>query len=285
MYLALPLLVGLAVGLVLLARLYIRQNALIFRPGPPLDRSPASFGIPYEDVRLPCADGSRVRGWWIPNPEGRPAVIFFHGSDGNITHELPVACFLRALSVGAMLVEYPGYGDGARTSERGAYQAAEAAWTFVTRACGVPPDKIIIFGQSLGSGVATYLAARQPCGGLVVQSGFRSVPDLAARAYPYLPVRLFCRTRMNSLERIARCPGPVLILHSEDDEAIPVDEARALYARVRGPRKLITYRGPHHGAQWQYELRVRQAWAQLVNGETAAWEHPGKEDAVAGARP
>jgi len=274
MYLAIPLLLGVAVALVFLGRLYVRQNALIFRPGPMLNRSPADYGIAYEDVRLPCAGGRDVRGWWIPAAEGRPVVIFFHGSDGNITHELPVACFLSALSVGVLLVEYPGYGDGGRTSERGTYEAADAAWAFATGARGVRPDQIIIFGQSLGSAVAIYLAARHACGGLVVHSGFTSVPDLAARAFPYLPVRPFCRTRMNSLERIAGCGGPVLVLHSEDDEAIPVDAAKTLYARVCGPRRLVLYRGPHHGAHWQYDLRIRQAWTELANRRTETWERP-----------
>jgi len=275
MYLAIPLLLGVTVGLTFLGRLYFRQNTLIFRPGPMLDRSPADYGIPYEDVRLPCPDGEDVRGWWIPNPEGRPTVIYFHGSDGNITHELPVARFLQALSVGVLLVEYPGYGgNGARTSEQGVYRAADAAWAFATQVRRLSPDQIIVFGQSIGSAVAIYLAARHACGGLVVHSGFTSVPDLAARAYPYLPVRLFCRTQMNSLDRIARCGGPVLVLHSEDDEAIPVDAARMLYARARGPRRLVTYRGPHHGSQWQYDLFIRQAWTELANRQTETWEHP-----------
>ena len=274
MYVAIPLLLGAAVGMAVLVRLYLRQNALIFRPGPVLNRSPADYGIAYEDIRLPCVGGGDVRAWWIPNPEGRPVVIFFHGSDGNITHELPVACFLSVLSVGALLVEYPGYGDGGRTSELGTYRAADAAWAFATGTRGLRPDQIIVFGQSLGSAVAVYLASHNAPGGLVVHSGFTSVPDLAARTFPYLPVRPFLRTRMNSLERIAGYGGPVLILHSEDDEAIPVEAARALYARVRGPRRLVVYRGPHHGAHWQYDPRIRQAWTELVNWRTETWERP-----------
>jgi fermentation-respiration switch protein FrsA (DUF1100 family) len=277
MTLWIPLLVGLAVVLVLLGRLYFRQNALIFRPGPLLDRRPSDYGIPYEEVRLPYADGRDVRAWWIAPPDGRPLVIFFHGSDGNVTHELPVIRFLHVVSVGALVVEYPGYNhDGVRPSERNVYQVAEAAWTYATEVRGIPPERIIVFGQSLGSAVAIYLAAQHAASGLVIHSGFTSVPDLAQRAYPYLPVRLFCHTQMNSLARIADCPGPVLVLHSEDDEAIPVAYARTLYARAAGPRRLVTYRGPHAGAHWQYDLRIRHAWTQLASGRTETWEHPGE---------
>src|SRR5687768_12567045 len=122
MYAAIPLLAGLAIATVFLGRLYFRQDTLIFRPGPLLDASPASCALAFQDVRLACPDGRTSRAWWIPTAGSQQTVIFFHGSDGNITHELPIAMFLHSLSVNALLVEYPGYDlDGVRPDERGCY--------------------------------------------------------------------------------------------------------------------------------------------------------------------
>jgi pimeloyl-ACP methyl ester carboxylesterase len=200
-------------------------------------------------------------------------VVYFHGSDGDLTREVPVARFLHTLGVNALLVEYPGYcGDGARPSERGCYLAADAGWEHVVRQRAVNPQQIILFGHSLGGAAATYLAARTACGGLVIHSGFTSVPDLAARVFPYLPVRPFCRTRMDSLARIGLCRAPVLMIHSADDEHVPIDNARRLYGRAPGPKRFIVLRGSHWGTPWQNQSPVLDAWRQLLGSRTASWE-------------
>ena len=205
---AVPLVVSSVLPVLILSRLFIRQNSIVFRPSAPLDRTPADCGVRYDEVRLSGSDGSRLRAWWLPAEQSEQVVVYFHGSGGNLSLELPVVRFLAALGVNALLVEYPGYGgDGGRPSERGCYLAGEAAWEFVVRRRGFAAEQVILFGMSLGAAVATYLAAGRRCGGLVIHSGFTSVPDLAARLYPYLPVRPFCRTRMDNLRRIGRCCG------------------------------------------------------------------------------
>src|SRR5215213_5160699 len=132
MDLAVLLAIPAVVALLALGRLFLRQDSLVFRPSRRLDRTPADHALPYEDLRLAGGDGSDVSGWWIPSPPSHQAVIFFHGSEGNLAHGLPAARFLNSLGVNALLVEYPGYGDDAsRPSEAGCYQVAEAAWELV----------------------------------------------------------------------------------------------------------------------------------------------------------
>jgi uncharacterized protein len=98
------------------------------------------------------------------------------------------------------------------------------------------------------------------------------VPDLAARMYPYLPVRWFCRIRMDSLERIGRCRAPVLMVHSIDDEHIPIDNVQRLYRRAPGPKRFVVLRGSHRGNSWQHQPPVLQAWCQLLDRRTTSWE-------------
>jgi pimeloyl-ACP methyl ester carboxylesterase len=273
MSLALPLSVLIGAAALYLGRLYFTQDALVFRPWKTRARSPSEYAIPFEDLRLPLEDGHAVRAWWVPSPRSDRAVLFFHGSDGNITHELPALQFLLSLPVSALLVEYPGYEmNGVRPTERGCYQAAEAAWRFLRQQKGFEPEKIVLYGHSLGGAVATYLAAGHPCGGLVSQSGFTSVPDMAARLYPYLPVRLFCRTRMDSLQRIAQCACPFLVIHSQEDEHIPIQQAQRLFQRAPGPKKFVALHGPHFGSYWQRDPEVRAAWRELINRDIAAWK-------------
>jgi uncharacterized protein len=277
---ALLLLIPPALLVAFLARLYLVQSSLVFRPSRPLDCTPASYALDYEEVRLACADRSTTRAWWVPAAKAGWTVLYFHGSDGNLTREVPVARFLHALGVNVLLVEYPGYGaDGTRPSERGCYLAADAGWEHLVGQRAVDPQQVVLFGHSLGGAAATYLAARMPCGGLVIHSGFTSVPDLAVRAYPYLPVRPFCRTRMDSLARIGQCRAPVLMLHSADDEHVPIDNARRLYGRAPSPRRFVVLRGSHWGRSWQNQPPVLEAWRQLLSRETASWEAGAPEAA------
>jgi uncharacterized protein len=256
-----------------LAHLYLRQDRLIFRPGRPLHRSPADYGIAFESVPLVLRGGGESHAWWLPRPSAERVVIFFHGSEGSIAHELPALRFLHSLRANVLAVEYPGYGRaGPRPTEAGCYQAADAAWRFVVETKGFEPGRIVLFGQSLGSAVASELAGRHRCGGLVVQSGFTSIPDLAVHVFSPLPVRPFVRTQMNTGGRIGSSGCPVLILHSAEDEHIPVDHAYRLHAAAPGPKKLIVYDGAHGGVRWLMIPEIRRAWTQLLCGDLVSWE-------------
>jgi len=271
-YVALGVVLALAVAAVPLVRLFARQDRMVFRPQPGQDRSPASIGIDYTELRLAAGDDAGVAAWWVAGAEDAPVVVYFHGSAGNLTYELPVVQFLHSLGVNSLLVEYVGYdGDGQRPSEAGCYRTAEAAWEHVTLYRGFAADRVILFGHSLGAAVAAHSAIGRACAGLVLQSGFTSVGDLAAHAYPYLPVRPFVRTRMNALEAVGRCPCSVLVIHSSDDEHIPYQHGLRLYGEARTTKKLVTLRGSHFGHNWQGLPEVEAAWRELVARDFATW--------------
>jgi pimeloyl-ACP methyl ester carboxylesterase len=272
---ALVVLVAVALAALPLVRLFARQDRMVFRPGRVLDRRPATIGIAYEELRLPAGEGMHVTAWWVAGAEDAPVVVYLHGSAGNLTHELPVVQFLHSLGVNSLLVEYVGYdGDGRRPSEEGCYRTASAALEHVTVERGFADDRVILFGHSLGAAVAARSAAGRRCAGLVLQSGFTSVGDLAARAYPYLPVRPFVRTRLNALAAVGRCPCSVLVIHSLEDEHIPYEHGLRLFEQAPAPKKLVTLRGSHFGHSWQGLPEVQAAWHELVAQDFATWTTP-----------
>jgi fermentation-respiration switch protein FrsA (DUF1100 family) len=260
--------VVLVLALIYCASLYIRQWSLVFRPSRKERGTPINYGIAFEDVCLSLRPGLDVHGWWIPGQLGDKAVIFFHGHIGNITHYIQTVNYLYSLGPSLLVIDYPGYGKSkGRPSERGCYLAADAAWDYLRNTKGYAPENIILYGRSLGSAVATYLASKHLCGGLVFHSGFTSMPDMAARFYPFIPViRLFCHTRMNSLKRISRCECSILFLHSVSDEMIPIKHAYKVYGKACDPKRLVSYTGSHFGGEWMLSAEVRASWMEMLYG-------------------
>lgn len=273
------LVAGVTPVLFYLGRLYFAQEALIFRPGALMPRTPADCGLPFETIRLPLASGRESYAWWAPHAGARRSVIFFHGSDGNLSYELATIAFLYGLRANVLAVEYPGYaGNGDRVSEKGCYEAADAAWRFLTARLGDGARRTVLLGQSLGGAVAAYLAAQHECAGLVIHSGFTSIPELAeSLVLPalsrHLPARWFVHTKMNTLAYASRCGCPVLLLHSKDDEHIGVAHAHRLYAAIGGaPKKLVLFGGRHRSRQWMQLAPVTSALRELLDGELGSWQ-------------
>src|SRR2546427_937178 len=193
---------GVGALLLCMGYLYFRQYAFVFRPRPLTSAlTPAHFRIAYENLYLTTASGRKLHGWWATNA-GTKAIIYFHGSDGNLEYELPTLRFLRQFPASVLMIDYPGYGRSeGPCGEQVCYEAADAAWAFILEDKSFRPDQVILFGQSLGSAIAAYVATGRDCGGLGFQSGFASIPDMAALAFPYLPVRYFCWTKFDSVPR------------------------------------------------------------------------------------
>lgn len=205
-------------------------------------------GARCEDVWLAAEDGVRLHGWFCaPHAAGRGgalepvatdrAVLFFHGNAGNISHRRDIVESLAALPANVFVIDYRGYGRSEGSpSEQGLYRDARAAWEHLTRARGFAAGRVVVFGESLGGAVAVDLAAQvQPCA-LVLQSTFTSIADMAAEVMPFVP-RFLIRTKMNSLEKMARVRSPVLVVHSPADEIVPYKLGRRLYEAAPEPKR------------------------------------------------
>jgi hypothetical protein len=234
--------------LVLLGVLYFLQSRLIFIPYRELETDPGREGMAFEDVELVAADGVRLHAWWVPAAgKSRGALVFCHGNAGNISHRIDSIRIFRNLGLDTLIFDYRGYGkSGGEISEAGLYLDARAAWEHLVAVRKVPPERIVVFGRSLGGAVASRLAGDAAPHALILESTFTSVPDLAAAHYPWLPARAVCRYRLATVEHVAGVRCPLLVVHSPGDEAVPFAQGQRVYAAAPGPKTFLEIRGGHN---------------------------------------
>lgn len=239
-----------AVYAVILLALFFLQSRLIFFPEIPsrsLGPGPDAIGLAYENINLTTEDGIRLHAWFVPSPEPRGVVLFFHGNAGNISHRLDSLEIFNELGFSTLIFDYRGYGESeGKVTEPGTYRDAEAAWRYLIEQRGFAASQIVLFGRSLGAAVAAYLASHRDPAALIMESGFVSVPELAARLYPWLPARKLARFRYAAGDYLKAVSCPVLIAHSRDDEIIPYEQALALFEHAAEPKQLLTFRGGHN---------------------------------------
>jgi pimeloyl-ACP methyl ester carboxylesterase len=145
------------------------------------------------------------------------------------------------------IIDYRGYGQSeGRPNEAGTYLDAEAAWRYLVEDRGIEPKQIIAFGRSLGGAVAAWLAIEHPPKGLILESTFTSVPDMAARQFPFLPVRWLARTQYNTIDRLPQIYVPLLISHSPDDRIIPYSHGQRLFEVANTPKYFLRMKGGHN---------------------------------------
>lgn len=257
MWRALRILLTAYIGFALV--LYFFQSHLVFYPeiGREIIAAPSQVGLPHEDIRLTTDDGLSLHGWFIPANEARDTVLFLHGNAGNISHRIDTLQMFHRLGYSTLIFDYRGYGNSSGTpSEQGTYRDAEAAWRYLTEQRRIPSCRIVLFGESLGGAVASWLATRQKPAALVIASGFTSVPDLAQHFYPFMPVRWLARLRYDTRENLRAVAAPVLIAHSPEDEIIPFEHGQALYAAANPPKRFLELAGGHNDGF----IFMRESW-------------------------
>lgn len=210
------------------------------------------LGLEPRRVTTVTQDGVHLVGWVMERPRGADHwMLIFHGNAGNISSDGRPEHYARLMALGLNVAafDYRGYGEsGGEPTEAGLYLDADAAYAFLRDSLGVPPDRIVIFGHSLGSAVAVDLAGRVPARGLVLEGAFSSGPDVAQRAYWFVPVRRLMRSRFASAEKIGRVRGPKLFLHARRDEVVPLDLGRRLFAEAGDPKAFVELDGGHSDA-------------------------------------
>jgi len=235
---------------ILLAAVYLFQSRLLYFPniaGTDPDLNPSRFGLQYEDVYFASTDGVRLHGWFVPAPNPRGILLFLHGNAGNITHRLDSIALFHALDLSVFIFDYRGYGKSSgRPGERGTYDDAAAAWKYLTRDRQPGTDQIVVFGRSLGASIGAELATHVKPAGLIIESAFTSVADIAAELYRFLPVRALVRFRYDTKSHIAGISCPLLVIHSADDEIIAVQHGQRLFAEAPEPKDYLEIFGDHN---------------------------------------
>jgi fermentation-respiration switch protein FrsA (DUF1100 family) len=230
-----------------LAALFFAQRYLIY-PVPQRTRTPpeaAGLGAAEEHV-LTVDDGAKIILWHVPAKPARRVVLYFHGNGDVLAWLAGRFREIIADGTGLVALSYRGYGGSSGSpSEPGLLRDAAAAYEFARARDDA--GRIVPWGFSLGSGVAVALAADHPVGGLILEAPYTSITDVAAQAFPYLPVRAFVKDSFHSDERIGRVKAPLLIMHGEKDDTIPIWLGETLFALAREPKQFIRFpQGGHN---------------------------------------
>jgi fermentation-respiration switch protein FrsA (DUF1100 family) len=235
------------VYLLILLAMLLMENSLIFFPAP----YPAGvWDLPAADVEdawFTTPDGHKLHGWFAPNKAPRAVLLFLHGNAGNITHRDDRLLRLRSLGFSVLVFDYRGYGRSEGSpSEKGVLIDARAARAWLAQRAGVTEQEIVLWGESLGGGVAVDLAAKDGARGLILESTFTSLPDVAAYHYRWLPVRWVMRSRLDALGQIGQYHGPLLCSHGEADEIVPYEMGQRLFAAANEPKECVSFPGGFH---------------------------------------
>lgn len=228
--------------------LWFMQDSMLYHrsDGAPMLNDPTLLPK-REIVCLTTADGLNLRSWYFKAARAdMPTVVFFHGNAGDIGNHLPFAKFLIEAGTGLLALEYRGYGGNpGKPREAGLIEDGRAAFAFL-KARGIPDSSVVLYGESLGTGIAVALAAEHHVRAMMLRSPYSSIADVAAIQLPYLPARWLVRDKFDSLARIGRNTAPLFIFHGANDTLIPLALGRALFEAAPEPKTWLTVDGVGH---------------------------------------
>jgi fermentation-respiration switch protein FrsA (DUF1100 family) len=247
-----------AAYLAICAVAYFGHRLFMYFPDP-TRVAPADAGLEgVEEIEVTARDGTRLVAWYAPANEGKPTIVYFHGNAANAANRAPKIAMMLEDGFGVFYLNNRGYG-GSAGSPTEANNVADAitAYDLLARR-GVPADRIVAYGESLGSGQAVRLAATRPVAGIVLEAPLTSTVDVARSVYFWLPLRLVIADRYNVEHEIAAVKAPLLILHGEQDEVIPAEMGRRIYGAANEPKRIETFpRGRHN------DLFDNGAWEKM----------------------
>jgi uncharacterized protein len=225
--------------------LYYAQRSLMYFPET-IRTTPAQAGLPEaEEVTLTAADGVDTIAWHVPPRDGKPVILYFHGNGGALRYRADRYRALTQDGTGLVALSYRGYGGSSgRPSEAGLIEDARAAYAFAAER--YPEGRLVLWGESLGTGVAVALAAEKKVARLVLESPYLSTVAIAASAYPFVPVRFLVKDQFRSDLRIRNVTAPVLIVHGDRDTVVPIESGEQLYALITGPKRFLRVAGAGH---------------------------------------
>ena len=223
------------------------ENSIIFYPDKALDDRPSNWDLFYKDIQFLTPDGQKLHGWFFPVSGKSPVLLFCHGNAGNISHRIENIKFLVKRDISVFIFDYKGYGQSSgRPSEKGIYIDGIAAYDYLTEIEKISPDRIVIFGRSIGGAVAIEVALQRTVRCLIIESTFTSTKDMAKTIFPFFIVSPFLPHHYNNILKIADVSVPKLIIHGEDDNIVPFSMGNKLFAQATEPKLFLPIHGAGH---------------------------------------
>jgi uncharacterized protein len=224
------------------------EDRFIFHPEHVIRRDPSHIGLAFEDVFFTTQDGIRLHGWFIPHQEARATFVWFHGNAGNISDRLLNIKLLHdRIKTNIFIFDYRGYGRSEGTvSEEGTYLDGAAAIQYLHGRDEAGARQLVLFGRSLGAAVATEMAMRFNSLGLILESPFVSIREMARAIFPSLPIGWLLRTRYDTAEKVRGLKTPLLILHGDRDETVPFAQGKRVFEVASQPKKFHRIVGASH---------------------------------------
>lgn len=230
--------------------LYLRQTYFIFKPPTVIRTTPAAFNLDYQEVQLPVETASGqisfIHGWWIPAAEpGAPVWLYLHGNGSTIGDEVKRAFWFHRLGYSSLLIDYRGYGRsrGKFPTESSVYEDVESAWNYLTQVRQIPPERIFLYGYSLGGAIAIDLALQHPeIAGVAIEGSFTSMRAMVEHLYNHFlifPVDLILNQRFDSLSKVRSLSMPLLFIHGTADRLVPSHMSQTLFDTASEPKELL----------------------------------------------
>ncbi|MHA1896218.1 MAG: alpha/beta hydrolase [Promethearchaeota archaeon] len=237
----------------------------IFFPTKDFDQDPSAIGLIYEDVYFKTKDGIKLNAWFIPAEGGDFTILFAHGNGGNISHRMDKISMFHEKGFSLFLYDYRGYGKSeGRPSELGIYRDTYAAYNYLVQEKGIPSNKIIVYGESLGGAPAVDIVSKVKTQALILEGAFSCAKDMSKEIYPFLPTSLLM-SKLDSLSKIRNIKVPSLFIHSESDEIVPIELARKLFNAAPEPKKFLTISGGHNYGVIDFQDKVKNSIVEFVD--------------------
>lgn len=242
------LLITLASSLIVLGTLYMLQRNLIYFPVVEKPERDAYDALDMQEITVNTEDNLKLLAWYKKPKNHKPTLLFLHGNAGHIGYRMPwIRNFLKD-DYGVLLLEYRGYGGNHGTpTEKGLYLDAKAGLNYLKKQ-NINSNKIILFGESLGSAVAVHVATEDIFCAIILQSPFSSMAKVAQHHYPWAFIKPW--DKYESANKLSKVRSPVLIVHGEQDDIVPIDHGKELYSKANQPKQILTLKNLHHNDLW-----------------------------------
>ena len=237
------------------------EDRFIYFPGKEISQTPAAIGLTFSEHQFTSADSLILHGWYMPHPSARFTLLHLHGNAGNISHRLSLYRRWHSLGLSVFAFDYRGYGKSAgEATEAGLYEDAKSARAYVMQNLGVSASRLIISGRSLGAAVAVKLATEQGSAGVVLETPFTNISDMAAYHYPWLPLRWLARSSFDTATMMRDLHAPLLLISAITDRIAPASMADHIFTVASQPKRHIRLAGGHNDFDHLSERQYLNAW-------------------------